>query len=384
MDSSTETITSEFPTLLVVDDTEDNLDYLEFALKRKPFRMLRATSGKECLLLAKKYDPDIIILDIQMPEMDGFETLQQLRANAYTAHIPVIFLTAQRKDPESIEKGLSLGADEFLTKPIDVEELIVRTKMILRLKKLERELERTKADFMAMLVHDLRSPLSGIKGVIEYFKEIFAQNKVLNEEQLALFDSVDDSAARMLALINDILDLSKLEAGKLNLDKQAVDLRLVVDIITRDFRIPFKNKNATLDINIPDDLPQVNIDINRIGQVLTNLIGNSLKFINPGGSVSISAELVGAEETGDQNQQFVKVSVRDNGMGIPKEELPHIFDRYKQASTAKKTQHIGTGLGLAVCKLIVDAHGGTISAESEVGVHTTIAFTIPTVKAVQS
>ncbi|MEW6061612.1 MAG: ATP-binding protein, partial [Bacteroidota bacterium] len=317
-------------------------------------------------------------------EMDGFETLQQLRANAYTAHIPVIFLTAQRKDPESIEKGLSLGAEEFLTKPIDVEELIVRTKMILRLKKLERELERTKADFMAMLVHDLRSPLSGIKGVIEYFKEIFAQNKVLNEEQLALFDSVDDSAARMLALINDILDLSKLEAGKLSLDKQAVDLRLVVDLISRDFRIPFKNKEAGLEINIPDTLPQVYIDINRIGQVLTNLLSNSLKFINTGGNVTISAELVGAEETGEQNQQFVKVSVRDNGMGIPKEELPHIFDRYKQASTAKRTQHKGTGLGLAVCKLIVDAHGGAISADSEVGVYTTITFTIPTVRTVQS
>lgn len=158
------------PTILVVDDTEDNLDLLEFALKRKPVRMLRATSGKECLSLAHKHHPDIILLDIQMPEMDGFETLKQLRASRSTAGIPVIFLTAQKKDPSSIEYGLSIGAEEYLTKPIDIDELLVRTRWLVRLKKMEMELERTKADFMAMLIHDLRSPIGGIKSTSNYLK----------------------------------------------------------------------------------------------------------------------------------------------------------------------------------------------------------------------
>lgn len=369
---------SEYPTLLVVDDTEDNLDFLEFALKRKPFKMLRASSGKECLLIAKRNSPDIIILDIQMPEMDGYETLSHLRRDPATSNIPVIFLTAQHKDPQSIERGLSLGADEFLTKPIDTEELIVRTHMLLRLKKLENELERTKADFMAMLVHDLRSPLTGIKSVIEYFKETLGQSKALNEEQTSLFESVNDSAARMLSLINDILDLSKLESGNINLDRQVVDLHQVVEMITRDFRMPFKKKNATLDIVLPESMPAVDIDINRIGQVLMNLLSNALKFIPTGGHVSVTAARYHEPNPGfDRVTDFIQISVRDNGMGIPREELPFIFDRYKQASTAKKTHHKGTGLGLAVCKLIVEAHGGKIHVESEVGMHTTFQFTVP-------
>src|SRR3990172_2326668 len=158
-DTKTHDMDDQFPTVLVVDDTEDNLDLLEFALKRKPVKMLRATSGKECLVIAQQHSPDLILLDIQMPEMDGFETLRRLRANPLTLRIPVIFLTAQRKDAESIATGLALGADQHLTKPIDTEELLVRTRMLITLKKAEAELERTKADFMAMLVHDLRSPL---------------------------------------------------------------------------------------------------------------------------------------------------------------------------------------------------------------------------------
>lgn len=368
----------EYPTILVVDDTEDNLDFLEFALKRKPFKMLRASSGKECLVLAKRYRPEIILLDIQMPEMDGFQTLELLKADAATAQIPVIFLTAARKDPQSIERGLQLGANEFLTKPIDTEELLVRVRMLLRVKKLETELERTKADFTAMLVHDLRSPLSGIKSVLEYFKESFEHKNSLDSEQVLLFDSVNDSAERMLGLINDILDLSKLESGNITLDVQDVDLHLVVDMITRDFRMQFKKKEATIDVDLPKNLPTVKIDINRIGQVLMNLLSNALKFIPKGGNVKVwvSEEQQHNPVTNDEDR-FLRVSVRDNGMGIPAEELPFIFDRYKQASTAKKTKVKGTGLGLAVCKLIVEAHGGNIFAESEVGKHTTFHFRLP-------
>lgn len=366
------------PVILVVDDTEDNLDFLEFALKRKPFTMLRANSGMECLALAKSRRPDIILLDIQMPVMDGFETLEKLKADAATAGIPVIFLTAQRKDPQSIEKGLELGADEFLTKPIDTEELLVRVRMLLKLRRLETELERTKADFMAMLVHDLRSPLTGIKSVLEYFKETLEASNSLNQEQVTLFDSVNDSAARMLGLINDILDLSKLESGNITLDVQSVDLRLVIDMVTRDFRMQFRKKNATIEVTMPDELPAVLIDINRMGQVMMNLMSNALKFIGTGGTVTVTAGTAASVNpaTGLE-ERYVKVSVRDNGMGIPEDELPYIFDRYKQASTARKTKIKGTGLGLAVCKLIVEAHGGSILAESEVGKHTTFHFTVP-------
>ncbi len=369
------------PKILVVDDTEDNLDLLEFALKRKPVTLLRASSGKECLQIARREIPDIIILDIQMPEMDGFETLQRLRAESLTAKIPVVFLTAQRKDPKSIERGLELGAEEFLTKPIDTEELLVRTQMILRLHRLEIELERTKSDFMAMLVHDLRSPLSGIKSVIEYFKEIFQQSNGLSTDQFALFETIDDSAARMLALINDILDLSKLESGNINLDKQPIDFHLIVEMVSRDFKIQFKKKEINFTAEVPDHIPQVNIDINKIGQVLTNLISNALKFVSAGGTIKTSVEIQQVVDPHtNESSDFILVKVIDNGIGIAKEELPMIFDRYKQASSAKKIRQKGTGLGLAVCKLLVEAHGGTINVDSEIGKWTTFSFTLPVIK----
>ena len=129
-----ETVPQEIaPIILIVDDTEDNLDLLEFALKRKPVKMLRATSGMECLELAEMEQPDVILLDIQMPEMDGYETFRRLRANKKTAKIPVVFLTAQRKDPESIEKGLALGVDEYLTKPIQANRVLAVAKGLLKI-----------------------------------------------------------------------------------------------------------------------------------------------------------------------------------------------------------------------------------------------------------
>ena len=367
-----------YPTLLVVDDTEDNLEFLEFALKRKPFNLLKASSGKECLRIAKEKKPDVILLDIHMPEMDGFETIQNLRADFSIASIPVIFLTAQRKDPKSIERGLELGADEFLTKTIDTEELVVRTQMLLKVKKLERELEKTKADFTAMLVHDLRSPLTGIKCVMDYFREIIEQSIPLNQEQVMLFNSVDESTSRMLSLINDILDISRLESGIINLDRQNVDLETVVNMIVRDFRLQFKKKDAVIELNLPANLPQVSVDINRMSQVIMNLLSNALKFVKVGGRVVINAALTNGKLCGGvEDTECVTVSVTDNGIGIPCDELPFVFDRYKQASTAKKSNPQGTGLGLAVCKLIVEAHGGRIYAESEEGVYTTFSFTIP-------
>ncbi|MEX2117195.1 MAG: hybrid sensor histidine kinase/response regulator [Bacteroidota bacterium] len=363
------------PVILVVDDTEDNLDLLEFALKRKPVQMLRANSGKECLTMAKDLQPDVILLDIQMPEMDGFETLKRLRENPATAKIPVIFLTAQRKDPESIEAGLMMGADEYLTKPIDTDELLVRTKTLVRLKRMETELERTKADFMAMLVHDLRSPLAGIKDVIEFFRELEKAGGGLTQDHFTLLAASQESAERMLQLINNLLDISKFEAGNITLHKELVQLRQIAERTAKQMDFQFRQRNVTLRLEIGEG-PAVSVDAAKVGQVFMNLLSNALKFTGSGGHVEVTIENSEMKIDG-QFRKGVSVSVTDSGMGIPAEELPRIFQRYKQASTAKKVRQKGTGLGLAICKLIVEAHGGTIGAESEVGKSTTFRFTLP-------
>jgi len=367
------------PTVLVVDDTEDNLDLLEFALKRKPVHMLRATSGKECLTIAEEKQPDIILLDIQMPGMDGFETLKRLRANRATAKIPVIFLTAQRKDPDSIATGLALGAEQYLTKPIDTDELLVRTKMMVQLKRAEAELERTKADFMAMLVHDLRSPLIGVKSVIELLQDS-GKGTPLNDDHFELLSSAHASSVKLLELVSDFLDVSKYEAGSISFQKDAVPITRFTDPVLRQMDIQFKQRGVTLKKNIPEDLPMVVTDASKTEQVVMNLLSNALKFTKGGGTVTIEAAVQAVDPKDvlpGSPRRFVRISVTDSGVGIAKEELSGLFERYKQVSSAKLVKQKGTGLGLVICKLIVEAQGGTVSVESEPGKRTTFSFTLP-------
>lgn len=367
------------PVILVVDDTEDNLDLLEFAMKRKPVRMLRATSGQECLVIAEENHPDIILLDIQMPEMDGFETIKRLRANPATSKIPVIFLTAQRKDADSIATGLALGAEQYLTKPIDTDELLVRTRMLIELTRAQAELERTKSDFMAMLVHDLRSPLIGIKSVIELLQDS-GKGSPLNDDHFELLNSAHASSKKLLELVSDFLDLSKYEAGTTSFDRRKVPVGQFIEPVLRQMDIQFKQRNVKLAKNVPDNLPPVFVDAAKTEQVVMNMLSNALKYTKGGGVIQVDAgpyneEVVTAGET--KMKQFVRVNITDNGVGIAAEELPLLFERYRQTSSAKTAKQKGTGLGLVICKLIVEAQGGRVSVESQPGKYTTFSFTLP-------
>jgi signal transduction histidine kinase len=371
--------TTRNPRLLVVDDTEDNLDLLEFALKRKPVTMIRATSGRECLELAASHNPDLILLDIQMPEMDGFETLRRLRSNPRTAKIPVIFLTAQKKDADSIATGLALGAEQYLTKPIDTEELLVRTRMLIQLKRAEAELERTRADFMAMLVHDLRSPLIGIKSVIELLQES-GKGTPLNDDHFELLGSAHASSRKLLELISDFLDVSKYEGGNIEFEKQSVPVAQFVHPVVKQMDFQFRQKNVKLSTVYSDGVPNVFVDARKTEQVVMNFLSNALKFSKSGGTIEILVEKV-EDDTLDRaeivKKPFVKISVTDNGVGIAPEELPLLFERYRQTSSAKVVKQKGTGLGLVICKLIAEAQGGKVGAMSEPGVRTTFYCTLP-------
>jgi len=365
------------PTILVVDDTEDNLDLLEFALKRKPVRMLRASSGKECLQLAAQHHPDVILLDIQMPEMDGFETLKCLRASKKTASIPVIFLTAQRKDASSIEQGLALGADEYLTKPIEVDELLVRTRSLIRLNKMEAELERTKADFMAMLIHDMRSPIGGVSSILELLEEPLLKGMPIQDVHKELLISAEDATRRLLHLINDMLDLSKFEAGKMNLTREQIFIGEVVEKIMKQMHPQFKQKGIITQLSVEQNLPLISADFHKIGQVYANILNNALKFTPPNGTIQISVSKANNSNLGTVIGEVVQTSISNNGPGILPGELSTIFERYKQGLASEIVLAKGTGLGLAICKLIVEAHNGIITAESEPGKITTFRFDLP-------
>ena len=374
-DAGTSGRLNDQPKVLAVDDTEDNLDLLEFALRKKSMDIVRASSGAECLEMAVKHKPDIILLDIQMPDMDGFETLRRLRHNPETMKIPVIFLTAAKRDPKSIEEGLLLGAIEYLTKPIDMDELFVRINSIFKLYKIERELEETKAKFMAMLVHDLRSPLGGIKSVFELLIDLSKEGKASGPEILQIIESALLSSTGLLDLVNDLLDLSKYQAGQVRLDRATVDIGAVIEMSVSGFSVSFSNKEVKLAKEYGQGLPMVSLDPRKISQVITNLVSNALKFTPKGGTVTI--QTFPGKLPGIAQQGAVSVSIADTGIGIKAEEIPLLFSHYRQASSAKHVKDKGTGLGLAICKLIVEAHGGTIGISSILGKGTTFTFTLP-------
>ncbi|MFA6468186.1 MAG: hybrid sensor histidine kinase/response regulator [Bacteroidota bacterium] len=365
------------PRVLFVDDTEDNLDLLEFALKKKPITMFRASSGKECLEVAEAQQPDMIVLDIQMPEMDGFETLRRLRANPATSKIPVIFLTAIKRDPQSIAEGILLGAEEYLTKPIDLEELFARVRSIYRVMAVQRELEQVKSQFMAMLVHDLRTPLTIIISSIDYILRHYNTDKPLDSDGVKLMETVLASTRGMANLVNDLLDLSKYQAGQMLLNKQTFTIHEMIEESLQPFLLQFKRKNIVFHTEVNPDLPRIEADSGKIVQLMTNLLSNAMKFTPDDGSITITVE---QERDEAQKAEFIKVSVSDSGVGIKPEEIPLLFEQYRQVSSSTKTKEKGTGLGLAICKLIVQAHGGTINVTSELNKGTTFTFTLPSRK----
>lgn len=362
--------------ILAVDDAPDNLVLLDRILKRQGFGVIRASSGKECIARSVADHPDLIILDVAMPEMNGFETLKHLRDNEITRDIPVIILTANSKDAKSIEEGFSLGADEYLTKPIDRDELIARVKSILRVVKAEREIEQLKADFQSMLVHDLRSPLSVIIGVLELGAGTeFDRNPAEVKEFMR---SALETSQKMLGLINDILDVAKLEAGKLQLNKQPNDINMIVESAVGRLGVLAREKGVVLKVERDDDLPICECDGGKVDQVVTNLVSNAVKFTPKGGAVTLKTyrKSFGPEIPGLEGD-YVALDVVDTGVGIAAEEIPLIFDRYRQAKSAKGTQQKGTGLGLTIVKRVTEAHGGKVFVESSPGKGTTFTVVLP-------
>ncbi len=369
----------EHPRVLAVDDAPDNLVLLDRMLRRQGFDVSKASSGKECLARSVSEHPDLIILDVAMPEMNGFETLKHLRDNEITKDIPVIILTANSKDAKSIEEGFSLGADEYLTKPIDQDELIARVRSILRVVNAEHEIEQLKADFQSMLVHDLRSPLSVIIGVLELgVKGELDRNPA---EAREFMGSALGTAQKMLSLINDILDVAKLEGGKLQLNKQPNDINIIVASAVGRLKVIARDKEVAVNVDLDNDVPICECDGGKMEQVVTNLVSNAIKFTPKDGEIAIRTysksfdqEIPGLEGN------YVALDVIDTGVGISSDELPLIFDRYRQAKSAKGTSQKGTGLGLTIVKRVTEAHGGKVFVESSQGNGTKFTVLIPAVR----
>ncbi len=421
--------------ILIVDDNKNNLFTLRTLINEHiEANIIEADSGQGALDILLVKPVDLIILDVQMPEMDGFETAKLIRSFKKTRHIPIVFLTAAYKSAEFQQKGFAAGAADYLTKPIDAPQLISRINtylrfieqdrrhhaeleqkvqertaelLLMRNKLEERVNERTaelneinlqlkeeieirkktelafkkakevaeqanlaKSQFLANMSHELRTPLNAIIGYSEILFEE-AKDQEQNDYTNDLLKIIQ-AARHLLAMINDVLDLSKIEAGKMQIHTETFDLTEVISEITSTISpLTTKNKNV-LQVIWQGREGLVHSDITKIRQILINLLGNASKFTDQG----IIQLRVGIEDD-NKGISWVRFQIKDSGIGISPEQQAKLFQPFIQADASTTRKYGGTGLGLTITQHFTEMLGGYLTLESKMGEGSTFTVLIP-------
>ena len=365
--------------ILVVDDNPANVDLLEAHLVGAGYEVIPAYSGAEALSKVQTDPPDLILLDIMMPGINGFEVCRTLKEGEETRFIPVVMVTVLTEVEDRV-RALEVGADDFLSKPVDKNELLARVRSLIRVKRLHDQLEQAKRrveqqnaelirlqrmrdELVHMMVHDLKNPLSGVFSRLQMLDHYESAN--MTEWQRRNIRKALQSGQMLLNMITTILDVHRMEEGKLALHLEPVSLRELVDQSISEVVGEAEEAN----VDVPSDIPTVEIDRSLIRRVLDNLLINAKKYTPRNGEFGVRVR----KGEGDT----VVVSVWDTGEGIPKEFHEKIFEKFGQVETQAAGQRIGSGLGLTFCKMAVERHGGTIWVESEVGKGSTFSFTLP-------
>ncbi|MBI5518190.1 MAG: response regulator [Deltaproteobacteria bacterium] len=350
--------------VLVVDDMAANRFLYRAVLEDDGHEVTEAPDGASALSQVDAAERagrpvELVLLDVSMPGMDGMAVLERLRARPDGGPV-VLVLTAAARGPEAIERGLSLGADAYLTKPVDNRELGARVRGALQLHHLKAELAALRRDQTAMLVHDLRHPLANLA----MLAEVLETDDGGRDEHLKFAATIRRTVADMTRLVDTILTASRLEAGVFAVDPRPEPLAALVEPTLELFLPLAARRRLSLTASLPPQPVRVLADARTLRQVLDNLVANALKFTPRGGRVTVSAQ---AEPS------RVVVRVRDTGPGVPEAERTMIFDRYRQGVEGRARG--GAGLGLAIARGIVEAHGGTIWYEPDPG-GAAFAFTL--------
>jgi signal transduction histidine kinase len=338
--------------VLIVDDFVDARALYEALLSEDGHKVRTASSGADALALVEQSEPELVLLDVSMPGMDGVEVLRRLRSRRGGGPA-VLMLTAARREPHAIEAGLKQGADAYLTKPIDARELLARTRAALESHRLKRIVEGQRRDHIAMLVHDLRHPLSSL-GLVA---EVLDADDIGDDERRAAVTTIRGLCRDMARLIDGVLVASRLEAGVFSVERSPVTVGAVLRATLGVFEPLAAHRHVVLTFEGAFEQPLL-ADAPKLRQAIDNLIANALKFTPRGGKVRVR---VSREKDGGGRASIV-FDVSDTGPGIAESERPTIFDRYKQGTRGRAAG--GAGLGLAIARGIAEAHGGTISVGS--------------------
>ncbi|MGE5478853.1 MAG: response regulator [Chloroflexota bacterium] len=372
---------SKTPLILIVDDIPKNLQVLSNILTTQNYNISFASNGAKALSVLQTIKPDLILLDIMMPELDGFEVCERIKNTAETKDIPVIFITG-KAESEDIVRGLKIGAVDYITKPFNSIELLSRVKVHLDLKfsrdaivkynsKLKEYQEELKAviaskdKFFSIIAHDLRSPFSGFLGLSEMLSEEFENLKQEDITQIA--ESMNKAAKRLFSLLENLLEWSRAQMGKLEYNPTAIRLQEAFQRNASIARIAAKEKNINIEIDVAEN-EIAWADSNVLNTVLRNLLSNAIKFTYNGGSVRILTQNL---------DDSYAVSVCDNGSGMAPEAISKLFSLETKQSTPGTNNEQGSGLGLLLCKELVEMNKGTITVQSEKGVGSIFTFTLP-------
>lgn len=369
--------------ILIVDDRPENLLTLEGILENEELNILKAHSGNEALSIMLEHNVSLVLMDVQMPGMDGFEVAEIMRSTDRTKYIPIIFVTAISKQRQHIFRGYETGAVDYLYKPLDLEILQSKIKAFIdffqhknKLEETTRKLEKTvnelhqakliaeeatvaKSAFLATMSHEIRTPLNGIIGLADLG---LMDEALLTNQRERLLD-IKTSGESLLEIINEILDISKIEADKLELEEIEFSIREVLEKIVNLLSVKVFQEKLEFVCEISPNLPDILIgDPLRIRQILINLISNAVKFTEEG-TVGIHVKMLDHIE----EQVSIEFSVEDTGIGIPKDKIGRLFQSYQQVDTSTTRTHGGTGLGLTISQKLVNLMGGVIKVESNLG-----------------
>lgn len=368
--------------ILLVDDTEANLSLLTSFLDREGYGIITAPNGKEALQKAKDKNPDLIMLDIMMPEMNGYEVCKKLKADEITHRIPVIFWSSLT-DIYNKLKAFQVGGVDYITKPFDKDEVLARIALHIRLKQFqeekeerikvlrERELELTKLnrqkdELMRIVSHDIKNPLTGIIGVVNVLLE---SDDIKQEEARQMLQMIESSSNELLDLVMEILDKNMLRREDQKLELKEVDLVEVLDEVISINAPNAKLKRIGLYLKSNIESCFICVDVRKIKQIFNNLVINALKFTPSKGRVSIHIDKT--------EHSTVLCKVIDSGIGIPEDIIGQLFTEEDETTTVGTGGEIGTGLGLDLVQYFVELHKGKVWVESEVNVGTTFFIELP-------
>ena len=341
--------------ILAVDDTPDNLFLVQLALEQEGHKVVQVNDGETALGQIEQSPPDLVVLDVMMPGMDGYEVTRQIRNNPNLPYIPILLITAHEEP--SLVQGLDVGADEFIRKPVKVDELQARVRSLLRLKQSIEERE----NFVACLTHDLRTPLVAVDRMLQLIKKgVYGETSPMMEQAIS---SIIGSNKNMLQMLNNLLEVHSYEAGQKNLSFINFDLVELATEVVRELSPLAEDKELELRLKHEYQECVISGDRLELRRVLGNLVNNAIKFTDNG---YVEVRL-------SQTSQGTNIEVEDTGVGISPEQKQKIFERFRQG----KNRRSGHGLGLHLCRQIVQAHQGKIEVQSHEGQGTVLTVSLP-------